>query len=80
METTKDGDVVMVTGKGTGRQTIGSTTGNFEGESTCKTMSSRLSWLNNAKVRVEGTFDSKNLETHIKAYMLKQEVAAQAPM
>jgi hypothetical protein len=80
METSKEGDVAMVSGKGTGRQALGSTIRNFEGESTCMTMSPRLGWLNSAKIRVEGTYDSKNMETHIKAYMLKQAAAAQAPI
>jgi hypothetical protein len=54
MEMTKEGDVVMITGKGTGQQN------NFTGELTYMTNSPRLSWLNNTKARVEGSTDMKN--------------------
>ena len=80
IETTMDGDVVMISGKGTGKQAAGSTAGNFNGECTCMTMSPKLSWLNNMKVRVEGTFDSKNMETNIKSYQIKEVIASQPSM
>ena len=43
IEMTKEGDVVMIAGKGTGKAN------NFSGEVTYMTNSPRLSWLNNTK-------------------------------
>jgi hypothetical protein len=73
MEMTKEGDVVMVTGKGTGQQN------NFMGEVTYMTNSPRLSWLNNTKAKVEGMTDMKNNEATIKIYPEKQATVV-APM
>ena len=67
METTKEGDVVMITGKGTGRQE-NAVEGNFKGEVTYMTNSPKLSWLNNKKGLVEGITDLKNNESTIKVY------------
>ena len=67
METTREGDVVMITGKGTGRQE-NATQGSFNGEVTYMTNSPRLSWLNNAKGWIEGINDQKNGEATIKVY------------
>jgi hypothetical protein len=66
MEMTKEGDVVMITGKGTGQQN------NFTGEFTYMTNSPRLSWLNNTKARVEGTTDMKSNEATLKVWPEKQ--------
>ncbi len=77
METTKEGDVIMLTGKGTGQQN------NFMGEVTYMTNSAKLSWLNNTKATVEGTTDMKNNEATIKIYPEKQpekQAAIAAPM
>ena len=81
METTKEGDVVMVTGKGTGRQEK-AMEGSFKGEVTYMTNSSRLSWLNNTKAWIEGITDQKNNEATIKIYAEKPEATATvaAPM
>ena len=68
MEMTKEGDVVMITGKGTGQQN------NFAGELAYMTNSSRLSWLNNTKARVEGVTDMKNNEATLKVWSEKQEM------
>ena len=67
IEMTKEGDVVMITGKGTGQQN------NFTGELTYMTNSPRLSWLNNTKARVEGITDMKNNEATLKVWPEKQE-------
>jgi hypothetical protein len=67
MEITKEGDVVMITGKGTGQQN------NFTGELTYMTNSPRLSWLNNTKARVEGSTDMKNNEATLRVWPEKQE-------
>jgi hypothetical protein len=80
MQMTKEGDVLMISGKGTGRITK-PMEGNFSGEATYMTNSSRLSWLNNSKVWVEGMNDLKNGELTIKLYQeakATQAVAAPA--
>jgi len=74
MEMTKEGDVVMISGRGTGRAN------NFSGEFTYMTNSPRLSWLNNTKGHVEGTTDMKNNEATIKVWAEKQEEATGAAM
>ena len=81
METTKEGDVVMISGKGTGRQE-NAMEGSFKGEITYMTNSSRLSWLNNTKAWVEGITDQKNNESNMKIYAEKPEATATvaAPM
>lgn len=78
IETTKEGDTLLVSGNGTGRQAIGSTIGTLQGESTCITNSQRLSWLNNTKVKVEGTFDSRKNEINLKVFAEKQTVETPA--
>jgi len=80
IETTKEGDVIMITGKGTGRQS------NFMGEFTYITNSPRLSWLNNSKAHVEGTTDMKSNEATLRVWQEKPapftapEAAPAAPM
>ncbi len=73
IEMTKEGDVVMVTGKGTGQQNT------FMGEVTYMTNSPRLSWLNNTKAKVEGITDMKNNEATIKVWAEKQATEKQMP-
>jgi hypothetical protein len=70
IEMTKEGDVVMITGKGTGQQN------NFTGEFTYMTNSPRLSWLNNTKARVEGSTDMKNNEATLRVWPEKQETVS----
>jgi len=65
MEMTKEGDVVMIWGKGTGKQEK-AMEGNFKGEVTFMTNSKSLSWLNNTKGWVEGM--TKNDEATIKVW------------
>ena len=67
MEMTKEGDVVMATGSGTGRQES-AMEGSFQGEVTYMTNSPRLSWLNNTKGWIEGKTDQKNGEATIRVY------------
>ena len=74
IETTKDGDVVMMTGKGTGQMN------NFSGEVTYMTNSPRLSWLNNTKAHVEGMTDIKNNEATIRVWSEKKQETASSPM
>lgn len=78
IEMTKEGDVVMITGKGTGRQDKGME-GTFSGEIMYMTNSPRLSWLNNTKGWVEGM--TKGDEATIKVYTEKTATAqVAAPM
>jgi hypothetical protein len=74
MEMTKEGDVIMMSGKGTGQMN------SFSGEVTYMTNSPRLSWLNNTKARVEGVTDMKNNEATIKVWPEKKEEATAAAM
>ena len=67
METTMEGDVVMITGKGTGKQE-NAMEGSFKGEVTYMTNSPRLSWLNNTKAWVEGMTNLKSNEVTMKIY------------
>jgi hypothetical protein len=67
IETTKEGDMVMIMGKGTGKQ-LNASTGSFEGELTYMTKTPRLSWLNNKKGWVEGMIDQKNGQAEMKIY------------
>jgi hypothetical protein len=76
METTKEGDVVMMMGKGTGRLEK-PMEGIIEGEVTCMTNSPRLSWLNNAKGTIEGMIDQKNGDISLKIYAI--EAKAEIP-
>ena len=73
IEMTKEGDVVMITGKGTGRQNT------FTGEYMYMTNSPRLSWLNNTKARVEGVSDMKNYTATLKVWLEKNPEVTVAP-
>lgn len=65
MDVTMDGDVIMMSGKGTGK-------GNsFQGECTLMTMSKKLAWLNSTKGWVEGTADQRNGKATLKVYSVK---------
>ena len=81
MEMTKESDIVMITGKGTGRQES-VMTGSFKGEVTYMTNSPRLTWLNNTKGWVEGMMDQRNNEATMKILQEKPEAAevVAAPM
>ena len=70
LETSKEGDVVMITGKGTGK-VENPMEGSFMGEVSYMTNSPRLSWLNNLKGWVEGKTDQKNNELSMKVYAEK---------
>ena len=53
---TREGDMVIVSSRGTG-QMANPTTGTWTGESFFMTQSPRLSWLNNSKGWIEGSGD-----------------------
>jgi hypothetical protein len=79
METTKEGDVVMIMGKGTGKQ-LSASTGSFEGEVTYMTNAPRLSWLNNQKGWGEGMMDQKNGQATMKIYTEQPQATVAAPV
>lgn len=68
IDTTKDGDFVVSWGGGTGRQSAPNMTA-WQGKLTYMTQSPKLSWLNNASVRVEGTSNIANGEIVGKSYL-----------
>jgi hypothetical protein len=73
VEMTQEGDVIMVSGKGAGRQN------NFSGEVMYMTNSPRLSWLNNTKARLEGWTDMKSNEATLRIWPEKKQEMAAAP-
>jgi len=70
IDSTQDGELVMYSGKGKGRQT-GPGMANFEGEVKFMTQSSKLGWLNSTKARVEGTTNQMTNEASFKVYQMK---------
>jgi len=56
IQTTREGDFIAVSGRGTGRMT-NPTTGTWQGELVFMTQSPKLAWLNNTKGWVEGSGD-----------------------
>ncbi len=56
IDITREGDVVLISGKGTGRRESSGSI-RIEGEVSCKTASKRLDWLNSTKFWIEGTRD-----------------------
>ncbi len=62
-QTTREGDFIAVSGRGTSRMTSPST-GTWQGELVFMTQSPKLSWLNNTKGWVEGSFDMAQRTYH----------------
>lgn len=69
LQYTKEGDIIVVTGHGTGRMS-GPASSAGEGEVIFVTQSPKLSWLNNKKCRVEVTGDRATGESHGKFFAL----------
>jgi len=67
---TREGDFIVVSGRGPGRNT-GPTTSSWEGDVVYMTQSQKLAWLNTTKAWVEGTADQVKGEFHAKIYALK---------
>ncbi len=74
VDNTRDGDMVIITGKGVGKMA------GFQGEYTFMTTSKKLAWLNSTKTWAEGTADMQNGEATIKVYALNQTAEAPTPM
>lgn len=70
MDQTKDGDMVLIRSKGTGRQ-LSPTSVHAEGESIFQTQSTKLGWLNSAKTRFEGTYNTDSGEFIAKVFTQK---------
>ncbi len=70
VDMTRDGELVVITGKGVGK---GAT---FQGEYNFMTMSPKLAWLNESKAYVEGTTDMVSNEAMIKVYAVRMAEAA----
>ena len=66
IDVTREGDIIMVSGKGIGRMET------FQGEYMFMTNSKKLSWLNNTKAYAEGTSDMRMGEATIKVYAVKE--------
>jgi regulator of RNase E activity RraA len=70
IETTNEGDVVVINGRGTGRNTS-PTEISFDGEVVYMTQSPKLSWLNTTKGWVEGAANNATGEFHGRVFAVK---------
>ena len=70
IDQTPEGDMILITAKGTGQQ-VSPTSGQAKGEATFMTMSKKLEWLNSAKGRFEGTFNTSTGEFIAKIFAQK---------
>lgn len=79
IESTKEGDNIMITGNGTGMIESDGYKGTFKGQIVYMSNSSRLSWINNLRADVDGEVDLKDKDISIKVYMaMQQQVSAPA--
>ncbi len=74
IDVTPEGDVIMISGKGTGKM------GGFQGEYKFMTTSGRLAWLNSAKAYAEGSTDMRSGEATIKVYAVRPMAKAASVM
>ena len=70
LDQTDAGDMVLIRAKGTGKQ-VSPTAIQAEGEATFQTMSKTLEWLNSAKGRFEGTYNTSTGEFIAKVFAQK---------
>jgi hypothetical protein len=70
IETTSEGDTLIIKGSGSGKVT-GPTVISWEGEFVYMTKSPKLDWLNRTKGWAEGTIDRAKNKGHAKVYALK---------
>jgi hypothetical protein len=70
MQTTREGDWIVVNGKGTGRS-VSHTNAVWEGELVFTTYSTKLAWLNKVRGRTVGTGDFSTGEFQGKVYIKK---------
>ncbi len=75
IDVTREGDIIMISGKGTGKMDT------FQGEYTFMTQSPRMAWLNSSKAYAEGMTEMRSNQATIKVYAVREEMAeAAAPM
>jgi len=67
IDTTSDGDTILITARGKGRVET-PTSSRLEGEHTFQTASKKLAWLNKVKGRHEGTYNPATGEVSIRLY------------
>src|SRR5881296_2270071 len=70
IDQTDEGDMLIIKAKGTGR-TISPTSVHAQGEAVYQTLSEKLKWLNTAKGRFEGTYNTSTGEFIAKVFALK---------
>lgn len=70
LDQTNEGDMILVRAKGIGKQ-VSPTSIQAEGETTYQTQSKRLEWLNSAKGRFEGTYNTTTGEFIAKVFAQK---------
>jgi len=70
LDATNDGDLILIQAKGTGKQ-VSPTSVHAEGEATYMTQSKNLAWLNTAKGRFEGTYNTATGEFSAKVFAQK---------
>jgi hypothetical protein len=70
LQTTKEGDMIVVSSRGTGRM-ANPTTGTWQGDAIFMTQSPKLAWLNNTKGWIEGSGDMAQGTYHGKIYAKK---------
>jgi hypothetical protein len=70
MDQTVEGDMILIRVKGTGKQ-VSPTAVQAEGEATYETQSKLLGWLNSAKGRFEGTYNTSTGEFIAKVFAQK---------
>ena len=70
-QTSKDGDMLVISARGTGRMT-GPSTGTWQGEVAFMTQSPKLAWLNTTKGWLEGEGNMAQRTFHGKVYAKKQ--------
>jgi len=74
VDNTREGDLIVITGKGSGE---GPT---FQGEYTFMTGSKKLAWLNSTKAWAEGLTNMQTMSATIKVYAIKEIAEAKAAM
>ncbi len=70
LQTTNEGDVIVVNGRGTGKATSPTET-SFDGELVFMSLSPKLSWLNTTKGWVEGASNNATGEFNSRVFALK---------
>src|SRR2546428_13741647 len=78
IDQTADGDMLIIKAKGTGR-TISPTSVHAEGKAVYQTPSEKLKWLNTAKGRFQGTYNTSPGEVIAKVFAPKESQKPRPP-